>query len=338
MMIATKLTERYKIQHAFTAAGMAFAGEYPEFAAAVSNAGGIGAIGVGFTPGEELRTRIARTRELTTKPFNVNFITCFDNDAQIRVCAEEAPAVASFHWGHPDPAHMKLLLDAGISVWVQVGTVEDARRAVGEGAEVVIAQGQEAGGHNYGGLPTFVLVPEIIDAVAPAMVLASGGIVDGRGVAGALALGADGVWVGTRLVASEEAAVHPEHKRRIVAGRGEDTIPSSIFGPEWPHFNPMRLLRNRVVDEWTDRLAEVPMERDHLPEIGKTMFLGQETVMRKFNVILPTPETEGDWEEMPFLAGQGTGLIHDIRPAGELVASMMAEAEAILSRLGKAVG
>jgi nitronate monooxygenase len=198
---------------------------------------------------------------------------------------------------------------------------------------VIVAQGWEAGGHNYGGVPTMVLVPEILDAVSPALVLASGGIVDGRGVAGALALGADGVWVGTRLVATPEAAVHSEHKRRLVEGKGEQTVRSAIFGPEWPHFNPMRVLRNRVVDEWTDRLAEVPMVRDNLPVIGRTKFLGQEMEMRKFNVMLPTAETEGDWEEMPWLAGQGVGLIHDIRPAKEVVETMMADARAIMKRL-----
>jgi len=116
-------------------------------------------------------------------------------------------------------------------------------------------------------------------------------------------------------------------------GKGEQTVRSSIFGPEWPHFNPMRVLRNRVVDEWTDRLAEVPMVRDDFPVIGRTVFLGQGMEMRKFNVILPTDDTEGDWEEMPWLAGQGVGLIHDIRPAKEVVETMMADARAILKRL-----
>jgi NAD(P)H-dependent flavin oxidoreductase YrpB (nitropropane dioxygenase family) len=241
--------------------------------------------------------------------------------------------VASFHWGHPSPEHLRLLLDAGVSVWEQVGAVEAAKKAVGDGVEVIVAQGWEAGGHNYGGLPTMVLVPEILDAVSPALVLASGGIVDGRGVAGALALGADGVWVGTRLVATSEAAVHSEHKRRLVEGRGEQTVRSSIFGPEWPHFNPMRVLRNRVVDEWTERLAEVPTVRDDLPLIGRTRFLGQDEEMRKFNVMLPTADTEGDWEEMPWLAGQGVGLIHDIRPAKDVVETMMADAREILKRL-----
>ena len=93
-------------------------------------------------------------------------------------------------------------------------------------------------------------MPTIVDAVAPALVLAAGGIADGRGAAAALTLGADGVWVGSRMVATRESAVHPEHKRRIVAASGEQTVHSSIFGPEWPHFNPMRVIRNRVVEEW----------------------------------------------------------------------------------------
>jgi NAD(P)H-dependent flavin oxidoreductase YrpB (nitropropane dioxygenase family) len=331
--ISTRMTERFGCRHPFAGAGMAFAGSTADLALGVCAGGGIGAIGVGFTPAEQLRAVIHQIRAATDAPFNINFITCFDNDPQIRVCAEEKVPVASFHWGHPSPEHLRLLRDAGVSAWEQVGGVEAAKKAVGDGVEVIVAQGWEAGGHNYGGLPSMVLVPEILDAVSPALVLASGGIVDGRGVAAALALGADGVWVGTRLVATPEAAVHYEHKRRLVEGTGEQTVRSSIFAPEWPHFNPMRLLRNRVVHEWTDRLAEVPTVRDSLPVIGRTIFLGQETEMRKFNVLLPTADTDGDWEEMPWLAGQGVGLIHDIRPAKDVVETMMADAKAILKRL-----
>jgi enoyl-[acyl-carrier protein] reductase II len=181
------------------------------------------------------------------------------------------------------------------------------------------------------------LVPTVIDAVAPSLVLAAGGITDGRGAAAALALGADGVWVGSRMVATCEAAVHPEHKRRIVAASGEQTVRSSIFGPEWPHFNPMRVIRNRVVEEWNDRLSEVPTQRDDLPEIGRTRFLGRDMVLRKFNVILATADTVGDWEEMPWLAGQGIGLIHDIPSATDAVERMMAEAGDILGRLSSAI-
>jgi NAD(P)H-dependent flavin oxidoreductase YrpB (nitropropane dioxygenase family) len=151
-----------------------------------------------------------------------------------------------------------------------------------------------------------VLLPTIVDALGGhAMVLGSGGISDGRGIAAALALGADLGWVGTRMVATTEASVHDEHKRRIVAAKGEDTVFSSIFGPEWPHFNPMRVQRNRVVAEYNHRLAEVPMERSHLELVGKTVLYGQAMEMRKFNVIPPTPETEADWEERPWLMEQG---------------------------------
>jgi len=343
--IATRYTARYGVRHPFACAGLAFAGMTPDLAIAVCKAGGIGALGVGFTPHQVLREYIRTIRAATDAPFHVNFITCFENDAQVRVCAEERVPIVSWHWGHPSRANRQLLRQAGVVYWEQVGSIDDARRAVDAGAEVVIAQGYEAGGHNFQGLPdqpglpTMVLLPMIVDAVGKdAMVLGAGGISDGRGVAAALALGADAVWVGTRMVATPEAAVHDEHKRRIVAARGEDTVFSSIFGPEWPHFNPMRLQRNRVVQEYNHRLAEVPQQRDHLEVIGKTVLYGKRMEMRKFNVILPTRETEADWEEMPWLMGQGVGLINDIVPAGVVVERMMSDAKAVLDRLARAQG
>jgi enoyl-[acyl-carrier protein] reductase II len=314
---------------------MAFVGENADLAVAVTNAGGIGAVGVGFTPAEPLREIIREVRERTgAQPFNVNFITFLGNAEQVRVCAEEQVPIASFHWGHPPADQLQLLREAGVSVWEQVGSPEAARLAVDDGVEVIVAQGWEAGGHNYGGLPTMVNVPAIVDAVGDAaLVLAAGGITDGRQVAAALCLGADGVWVGTRLVASREARVHPEHHRRMIESSGQDTVRSAIFGPEWPAFNPMRLQRNRVVAEWTDRLAEVPTERDGLEEVGTTVFLGKPTVMRKFNVLLPVPETTADWEEMPWLMGQGVGLINSIEPAGDIVRRMMNDAAGVLAAL-----
>ncbi len=233
-----------------------------------------------------------------------------------------------------------MLADAGTAYWEQVGSVDGAKRAVDAGAELVIVQGLEAGGHNYQGvagmpgLPLMALLPMIVDVVGDdALVLAAGGIADGRTAAAALALGADGVWVGTRMVATVESAVHDEHKRRILAASGEDTVLSAIFGPEMPHFNPMRLQRNRVVSEYNDRLDEVPTQRDGLDVIGHTTFGGDPVEMRKFNVLLATPETEADWEEMPWLMGQGVGLVEDISPAAVVVEQMMAEARERLAML-----
>jgi NAD(P)H-dependent flavin oxidoreductase YrpB (nitropropane dioxygenase family) len=334
--IVTRFTARFACQYPFACAGMAFAG-MTDLALAVCRGGGVGAIGVGLTPPEQLRGMIHEMRRKTSAPFNVNFLTIFDNDAHIHICAEEQVPIVSFHWGHPSVEHIKVLRDAGVSVWEQIGSVDAAKRAAADGIEVIVAQGCEAGGHNYGSLPTLALVPTVVDAVAPSLVLAAGGIADGRGVAAALALGADGVWVGSRMVATRESAVHLEHKRRLVAATGEQTVLSSIFGPEMPHFNPMRVIRNRIVKEWNDRLNEVPTRRDDLPEIGRTSFFGQDLPLRKFDAILATEGTEADWEEMPWLGGQGIGLIHDIPSAAEAIDRMMAEAQAILSRLAGAI-
>ncbi|WSA04206.1 nitronate monooxygenase [Streptomyces sp. NBC_00841] len=296
-------------------------------------AGGVGAVGAGLMSPDTLRQIIHEIRKgVGSAPFHINLITYFDNTELVRVCVEERVPIVSFHWGHPPAHQLKQLREAGISVWEQVGSADAARRAVDDGVEVVVAQGWEAGGHNYGGLPTMVGVPAVVDAVGEhALVLAAGGITDGRQVAAALCLGADGVWVGTRLVASREAQVHPEHHRRLIASLGEDTVRTGIFGPEWPDFNPMRVQRDRVVAQWSDRLAEVPPHRDELEQVGTTVFQGEETVLRKFNVLPPVPATEADWEEMPWLMGQGVGLVHDIRPAGDLVRDVMGQAERVLT-------
>jgi len=334
--VRTRFTERYGCRHPFAGAGMAFVCETPDLAVAVCAAGGVGAVS-GFQPPDGLRDAVREVRRRTDGPFHVNLLAAFPSDDQVAVCAEERVPVVSFHWGHPPTAYLEELRDAGVSVWEQVGSAEAALQAVRDGVDAVIAQGLEAGGHNFGGLPTFVQVPEIVDAVGrDALVLAAGGVVDGRQAAAALCLGADAVWVGTALVASHEANAHPEHRRRIVEAEGADAVLTSIFGPEWPDFNPMRVLRNRVVAEYGDRLDEVPADRTGLEEIGTTRFLGQEIVARKFESFVPVPETTGDFEEMPWLAGQGVGLVRHVRPAGEIVAAMMCEATAVLSSLGYA--
>lgn len=333
-VLSTRLTERYDCRYPFACAGMAFAGEDPELAIAVTNAGGIGALGVGVLPPDALRASIRTIKDrVGERPFNVNLITYFGNDEHVAVCAEERVPITSFHWGHPPAHQLKSLADAGVSVWEQVGSVAAAEVAVADGIDVVVAQGQEAGGHNFGELPTLVNVPAVVDAVGDrAIVLAAGGITDGRQVAAALCLGADGVWVGTRMVASAEANVHPEHHRRLVQATGTDAVLSSIYGPEWPDFNPMRLHRNRLVEEWNDRLPEVEAQRDTAEEIGTTVFLGLDTPLRRFDVMLPVPATVADAEQLPWLMGQGVGLIRDIRPAAEIVADMMREAEQVLNR------
>lgn len=268
MELTTRFTEAYGLSTPIAQAGMAFVGMTPDLAVAVSNAGGLGALGVGLMPAPALARTVAAIRVGTGAPFNVNFITPLTGPALLDVVCAAGVAVASFHWGHPPRAWIDQLQAAGVRVFEQVGSVADARRAVDDGVDVVVAQGREAGGHNYATLPTFALVPLVVDAVAPALVLASGGIADGRGLAAALMLGADGAWVGTRFVATTESGAHDGYKSRVVAAAGTDTGRTALFGPDTPDFNPMRVLRNRVVAEWADRAAEIPADTSQLPVVG----------------------------------------------------------------------
>jgi NAD(P)H-dependent flavin oxidoreductase YrpB (nitropropane dioxygenase family) len=252
----------------------------------------------------------------------------FWEEAHTDVCLEERVPVVVFFWCLPSTLVPRLHA-RGTKVWIQVGSVLEAREAVRDGADAVIVQGSEAGGHNRGAAATFPLVPAVVDAIAPVPVIAAGGIADGRGVAAALALGADAVWVGTRLVASREAYAHDEYKRRILAATEADTIRTTMFGREWPRAQT-RVLRNRVVNEWAGRESEIPPSSDPPQLIGRTVVHGQEMPMPKFSVLLPTPDTTGDIEEMCLLSGESAGLVRDIRPAGEIVRDMMAEAHQVI--------
>jgi NAD(P)H-dependent flavin oxidoreductase YrpB (nitropropane dioxygenase family) len=334
--IETRFTREYGVEYPVALAPMAFVGTLPNLAIAICNAGGLGSLAVGPLPAEAIRGLIKAVKSSTSAPFNVNLITFIANEAQIQVCAEERVPVVSFHWGHPPQDFLKRLHDAGIKVWEQVGSVEAAREAVDSGIDLIIAQGSEAGGHNYGSLPTFVLVPSIIEAVAPAPVLAAGGITNGRQLAAALVLGADGVSIGTRFIASDEAFAHEEYKQRLVAAAGTQTRLSSVYGPDMPHFNPMRVLDVGLALEFADREKDAPRDLESQPIIG-TMRLGGETVpLHRFSSFVPTPDTEGQISELPFLAGQGVGLIHQVVPVAQIISNLMAEASSALSavRLG----
>ncbi|GAA3342125.1 nitronate monooxygenase family protein [Amorphoplanes nipponensis] len=333
MTLPTRFTEAFGLSTPIAQAGMAFVGMTPDLAVAVSEAGALGSIGVGLMPAPAVTATIAAVRARTRGPFHVNFITPLTADAQIDAACAAGPAGVSFHWGHPDRAWIDRLHAAGVRVLEQVGSVAAARRAAGDGVDVVVAQGLEAGGHNFATLPTFALVPLVVDAVAPALVLAAGGVADGRGLAAALMLGADGVWVGTRLVATEESAAHDGYKSRVVAADATQTERTALFGPETPDFNPMRVLRNRVVRAWGDRVAEIPADTSGRPVIGHTELGGVPLDLHEFSNLVPMRGlTTGDLEEMALPAGQGVGLVGAVEPAGAVVERMTRQARAALAR------
>ena len=224
---------------------------------------------------------------------------------------------------------------AGAKVWFQTGLVEQALDATYAGVDGIIAQGSEAGGHVRATTRTIPTVENIRAAIPSSMlVLAAGGIADGRAAAEALAHGADGVWVGTRLVASVEANAHDEYKRRIVTAAGVDGT-HHAFGPEWPR-QRMQVLRNRVVKEWAGREDQIPDPPPPPAIIGHTTLTpnsvpgGIPYDMPKFSAMVPTPETSGDFEEMCMPAGEGVRVIKRLQPAAEIMVEMMEGARAAL--------
>ena len=307
----------------------------PPLVAAVSAAGGLGLIGVSPAPPPALAEMIRTTRSMTTAPFGAGFIvedTAFGPstvDEHIAVAVAERLPVVVFHWNLPSPAWVAELHRGGTRVWVQVGTVERAREAVALGADAVICQGGEAGGHNRGVASLLSLLPAMVDAIRPTPVIAAGGIADARALAAALLLGADAACLGTRFIATPEANAHAEHKRRIIASGPGDTALTHIFGPEWPDAR-MRVLRNRVVDAWRGRDEKTPPQPEPAVCIGTTPLGGAEYRMPKFSAVLPTPETTGDFEEMCLPAGESAALTNAVTPAGDVVRALAAETESLL--------
>ena len=183
-----------------------------ELAAAVSNAGGLGMLPLTWSPVDEVSGVIEATRRLTDRPFGVNLGLVWDQRERLASALRAGVGVVSFFWGDAG-ALIGEAHEAGAIVFVTVGTAEEGRAAAAAGADVVVAQGWEAGGHVWGKVSTLALVPRVVDVVAPVPVVAAGGIADGRGLAAVLALGAAGAWVGTRFLAASEAGIHPDYRR-----------------------------------------------------------------------------------------------------------------------------
>ena len=283
----TRLTKTYGLEHPIASAAMAFATLSPRLPVAVGDAGAFGAFAAGPLPIPFIHENLVAVREQTSGPVNLNFITNFTTDEHIEIAVETTPRVVSFHWQLPPAQWISQLKQAGIDVWQQVGTAADALAAVDRGVDLVIAQGEEAGGHCYGKHALRTLLPEIIDAVgARVMVLAAGGIADGAALADVLRAGADGAIVGTALLATHESDVADEYKQAIVDAGDGDTVLSSMFGRDMPDFNPMRLIRNTLVEEWHDRVDEIDQLGEQ-PVIGEMRLGDQVLPMQRFSSLLP---------------------------------------------------
>jgi nitronate monooxygenase/enoyl-[acyl-carrier protein] reductase II len=332
--LGTPLCQRLGIEHPVWCAGMGAAAG-PELVAAVSNAGGLGVLGAAGAAPEEIRRRGTEVRELTGRPFGVNFIIDgADSEAdreflraEVAAAAEHAAVVVLF-WGDPGP-YVEVAHRAGALVVVQVGSAAEARAAAAAGVDAVIAQGVEAGGHVRGTTPVWELLPQVAAAVGPVPVLASGGIGDGAGLARALRAGAQGVSLGTRFVASDEAFAHPEYKRRITASTAADTVYGELFDGWWPDA-PHRVLRTRLVAEWEAAGRPPPGRRpgEGTP-IGTLVRSSGETVeWPRYAVGVAGPDFDGDIDDAPLWAGQSCTAVNDIKPATLIVRDLVADAVA----------
>ncbi|OUR78825.1 hypothetical protein A9Q83_06395 [Alphaproteobacteria bacterium 46_93_T64] len=217
----------------------------PELTAAVSNAGGLGHLGGIRMAAEDIRSWIKETRSLTDNPFGINLVPMGPGpngfEAQLSVVLEEKPKVLSLFWGDFSSVIPRAKA-AGISTMVQVGSVKDAKKAAQDGADIIIAQGIEAGGHVRGNIGVMALLPAIIKAVGPVPVLAAGGIATSEGVKAAMKLGAQGVWVGTSFVATPESLAHDIYKQRLVEAGTDDTVHGHFYSYGWPVGTPYRVI------------------------------------------------------------------------------------------------
>ena len=314
----TRLTELLKIEHPVMLAGMGGV-SYHRLAAAVSEAGGFGCLGASTMSHEEMVDEIRKTAELTDKPFGVDLLTAAPQDLSAKVADIIDGGATVFVAGLGVPAEViEQCHDAGVLVISMCGKVNHAIRAVEAGCDVVVAQGTEAGGHT-GQVATMALVPQVVDAVGDRVpVVAAGGIVDGRGLAAALSLGADGVWVGTRFIATPEARAVPGYKERLLSTAEDGTVVTRAYTGK-----TCRVLRNSYTDEFemAGGVAE-PFPGQFLKSLqdGANHLGGDETT-----------EVDPDREFMP--AGQGIGAIEELVPAAELVERFVREADEVLDRV-----
>lgn len=305
----------------------------PRLAAAVSEAGGLGTMALWLAEIDVLRARVREMRSLTTKPFAVNLRADLDPDSRLDACLDEGVGIISLFWGDTSKLVPRAKA-AGAIVMQTVRSAAEARIAINCGVDVVVAQGWEAGGHVWGTVATMALVPAVVDAVTPAPVIAAGGIADGRGMAAALALGAAGVWIGTRFLASAETNFHPRYQERLLTASENDTIYLEYLfdGGAWTDA-PARALRNKTVASW--EAAGCPPKDQRPGQNDIVAVSASRGDIKRYMPTAPITDVEGDIDALPMWAGQGVGLVKRIQPAAEIVREINAEARIVLKRLGR---
>jgi NAD(P)H-dependent flavin oxidoreductase YrpB (nitropropane dioxygenase family) len=320
--LRTRLTELFGIEHPVVLGGMGGGATVPPMVAAVSEAGGIGVLGVSRYPADRVAEAAAEIRDATARPFGLNLLLFMSDDAAVDAVLAQRPPVFSTAWPWPD-RDLRAIFDrahsAGAIVMHMVAAVSEAVRAAEAGADVVVAQGTEGGGH-VGTVAGVVLVPLVARAVEPVPVVAAGGIATGAQLAAALLLGAEGVLLGTRFLATTESPWPPSYKRAILDSDGHDTelteIPDIANGVVWPDAFE-RTRRNQLIAEWAGRENELRRRRDEVAaEIARA-------------------RREDDAEHGELSFGQSAGLIDGVDSCADVVHGLTAEAEEVLREAGR---
>ena len=305
----TEVTELLGIEYPIIQGGMAWVAEY-HLAAAVSAAGGLGLIGAASAPADWVRQQVREVKKLTDKPFGVNIMLMSPYADEIaQVIVEEKVPVVTTGAGNPEK-YMKMWKEAGVKIIPVIASVAHAKRMERCGADAVVAEGCESGGH-IGQNTTMCLVPQVVDAVS-VPVIAAGGIADGRGVAAAFMLGAEGVQVGTRFLATTECQINENYKNLVLKAKDTDNAVTGVFSG-----SPCRGVKTK----FTKKLLELE-KKAAPPEDFEALTVGS---LRKAVV-------DGNVEEGSFLCGLIAGMVHDVKPCAEVIQEMMGQAETLLNR------
>jgi len=315
MSTHTPVCELLGIEHPIVLAPLA---ADPRLPAAVSNAGGLGSLGLSWS--DDAGDVVRETAALTDQPFSGNFVLTSDQRHRVDQALSAGLRVVSLIWGGPQ-SYVDLVHDAGGLLMHTVGSAEEARRAVGCGVDIIVAQGWEAGGHVWGGVATLPLVPAVVDAVAPIPVIAAGGIGDARGVAAVLALGAQAALLGTRFLLADEMPIHEEYRRRLMDATETDAewYPN-LYEVGWPD-SPHRAIHNSTAERWEAAGRPAPGSR---PGEGEVIahFASGDPILR-YSPAPPMVGTTGDIEALSLWAGQSVALAKRPQPAAEIVAELV---------------
>jgi nitronate monooxygenase len=315
MSTHTPLCELLGIEHPIVQAPVA---SDPQLPAAVSNAGALGSVALWWA--DDAGDWVRETAALTDRPFAGNFVLASDQHRRVDQALAAGLRIVSFLMGDPD-SYVDPVHDAGGLVMHTVGSAEEARRAVGCGVDILVAQGWEAGGHVLGRVATLPLVPAVVDAAAPVPVIAAGGIGDSRGVAAVLALGAQAAWLGTRFLLAEEMPIHEEYRRRLVAASETDAEwYANLYEVGWPDA-PHRAIRNSTAEMWEAAGEPPPGSRPGEGEVIAHFASGEEIL--RYSPAPPLVGTTGEIEALSLWAGQSVALARQSQPAAEIVAELV---------------